>query len=199
VNARLVAVGAVGAALAGMFTLGRASAPATETETPRCGGGSPARSAEPEVAAVAAVVGEVEGHRTGDAAAAERALLRRATAEDGPRLVRRLRDQESAIAEAWPGGPTGWWVAPLATRTVHHGRDTARVEVWFAEVISPPGVDAMGDWRVTTVDLRRHGDEWLVADLTDRYGPVLRTRPASPASSAGLAGFVDGFAVIDHG
>lgn len=86
----------------------------------------------------------------------------------------------------------------LATRAISQTSDAAEVEVWFAEVIAPPGVGPMGDWRVTTVKLRRQAAQWRVASLSDRFAPVLRTRSKPPASPEELSSFVDGFEAADH-
>lgn len=147
---------------------------------------------------MAAVLGDAADHRSPDPAAADRALLARSTVEDGRGLVDRRRRQEANVAAAWPGGPTRWWVAPLGTRVITQTLDAAEVDVWFAEVIAPPGVNPMGDWRVTTVRLRRQAGAWRVADLADRLGPVLRTRSSPPTSPERLSSFVDGFEAADH-
>lgn len=153
----------------------------------------------PAEVAIEVVAGEARDHRLSDPVAADRALLARSTTVDGPGLVAQRREQEATVAAAWPGGPTGWWVAPLATRLLSSTADSAEVEVWFAEVIAPPALTPMGDWRVTTVNLRQEAGRWLVAGLSDRYAPVLRTRSKPPASPEELATFVEPFEAVDHG
>lgn len=154
----------------------------------------------PVAAALAAVTAQASLYRSGGAAAVGSDLERRAAEGAGVALVTEFARAADRVAEMWPEGPTGWWVAPLATRTTSLGPDRASVEIWLAEVVVPPTLEPYGEWRATAVELHREGGTWKIIRSTDGPAPFLRTDPGeTPVSHDGMAAFLAGFEGVDHG
>jgi len=194
------------AVLAGVLATGHLRAGRRTTHIPdgTARAASPAAMAAvhdgPVAAAVAAVEAEANLYRQGGAAAVEADLEQRAATDSGHALVSTFAQAADHVAQAWPGGPTGWWVAPLAARMTSLGADRAAVEIWLAEVVVPPALQPYGDWRTTMMELRREAGEWKIVRSEDGPAPFLRTDPgAEPVSHAGMASFLAGFEGVHHG
>jgi hypothetical protein len=118
---------------------------------------------------------------------AVRDLRQVSTTGAGDRLVAMLRDDFARLAAGYPGGPTRFWIGPLATRTTATDVAHARVEVWFSRVVAPPAKPVYVEWRLGVLDVVRERNAWRLDAIDERPGP----RPDE------LPGEADGAAEID--
>lgn len=124
---------------------------------------------------------------------AEAALRDMASRAAAGALVAILHTDLARLALGYPGGPTRFWVGPLAARELAGDESGAKVEIWFCRVVAPPGQQVYAEWRLGVIDLVWERDAWRLNGFDEIPGPRPAALPGEDDQAAEILAAIAGF------